>query len=83
IQSDGAINIIARENSAKTNTVTQTNSVSLGPELASMSTTTTDTLSIRNVGSTFNVGGNANFEAKEDMTIQGSELNVAGDASIE
>ena len=81
VQSDGAINIIAREDREETSTETRSSSVG-GGSLLSTTTTTTDTLSIRNVGSTFNVGGDASFDAKKDMTVQGSELNVGGDADI-
>lgn len=83
VKSDGDINIIARENSSESSSTTRSSSIGLGPELLSTSTTTTDSRSIRNQGSTFNVGGNASFDGKGDMTIQGSELNVSGDASIE
>lgn len=83
IQADGEINIIARENSTEISTKTQTAGIGVGGGMLGVQTTTTDSLSIRNVGSTFNVGGDSTFTAAEDMTIQGSELTVGGDADIE
>src|SRR3546814_5353086 len=35
------------------------------------------------VGSSFNVGGNANIQAENDVTLQGSELNAGGDVNVD
>ncbi len=82
VQSGGDLNIIARENSVESSSTSRTAGVGVGGGVYGTSTTTTDSLSIRNVGSSFNVGGDATFGAKNDMTIQGSDVNVTGNADI-
>ncbi|WP_394659180.1 hemagglutinin repeat-containing protein [uncultured Novosphingobium sp.] len=52
-------------------------------ELMNHTTATTDKESSRAVGSTFNVGGNANVKADKDVTLQGSEMNVGGNVAVD
>ncbi len=51
-------------------------------ELMNNTKTTTDEEHSRAVGSTFNVGGNASLNAKNDVTLQGSSLDAGGDVNV-
>ena len=82
LQSGGNINIIARENSVESSTTSTTSGVGVGGGVYGTSKTTTDSLSVRNVGSNFNVGGDAKLDAKNDVTIQGSNVAIGGNAEI-
>ena len=82
IETGGDLNIVARENTFES----ETQSVSSGfggGQIFSRTESTTETRSIRNVGSEFNVGGDATIDSAGDVTLQGSELAVAGDTSID
>src|SRR3546814_15361561 len=52
-------------------------------ELYNKTTTTTTNDKNTAVGSSFNVGGNANIQAENDVTLQGSELNAGGDVNVD
>ena len=83
VSAEGGINIVARENSVATETLSSTGGAGVGGGVFGTSETTTNALSIRNQGSTFDVGGDATLKAGNDLTIQGSDLNVAGSADIQ
>jgi hypothetical protein len=76
------LNIVAREDTTTTHTVSQASGIGMGGALYGSSKTVTDTESGRNVGSTLQVGGNANLSAKNDVTLQGSNVDVKGSGSI-
>ncbi|MDM0014712.1 hemagglutinin repeat-containing protein [Variovorax sp. J22P168] len=82
LKAGGDLNIIARENSTTTHTESKSSGLGMNNSLYGTNTTTTDSLSVRNVGSTLQVGGNASLAAKNDITVQGSDVNVAGDGRI-
>ncbi|RYF35242.1 MAG: hypothetical protein EOO26_01490 [Comamonadaceae bacterium] len=82
LNAGGNLNIVARENSTTARTESQASGIGMGGSVYGSSTTTTDSTSVRNVGSTFSVGGNANLAAKNDVTVQGSTVDVAGKGSI-
>lgn len=58
------------------------NTSSGGIKFAESSTTTTSTYDKTSVGSSINVGGNVNIDAKETVKLVGSEINAGGDASV-
>ncbi|RZL55981.1 MAG: hypothetical protein EOP70_08380 [Variovorax sp.] len=82
LSAGGNLNILARENTTNTSTTSQASGIGMGGALYGTSKTTTDSLAVRNVGSTFEVGGNASLAAKNDLTIQGSTVDVAGKGAI-
>lgn len=83
LKAGGDLNIVARENSTTTHTESEARGFGMNNSLYGTSTTTTDSLSVRNVGSTLDVGGNAAFSAGNDVTVQGSDVRVAGDGTID
>jgi len=82
LKAGGDLNIVARENSTTTHTESKSAGVGMNNSLFGTSSTTTDSLSVRNVGSTLQVGGDASFTAGKDMTVQGSNLDVKGNGQI-
>ncbi len=82
LQAGGDLNIVARENSKTTHTESKAQGFGMGGALYGSSETTSDSESIRNVGSTLQVGGNANLTAKNDITLQGSDVDVKGSGSV-
>lgn len=82
LNAGGDLNILARENTTTSKTTSQASGLGMGGALFGTSKTTTDSLSVRNVGSTFEVGGNASLAAKNDVTVQGSSVDVAGKGAI-
>ncbi|WP_416561346.1 hemagglutinin repeat-containing protein [Limnohabitans sp. yimb22184] len=82
IKAGGNLNIVARENTVTTQTKSQMAGMGVGGGVYGMTETETNSFSSRNVGSTLNIGGNANLEAEKTLTVQGSKLNVTGDTSI-
>ena len=82
LKAGGDLNILARENTTTSKTTSEASGIGMGGALFGSSKTTTDSLSVRNVGSTFEVGGNASLAAKNDLTIQGSTVDVAGNGAI-
>ena len=82
LNAGGNLNILARENTTTSRTTSQASGIGMGGALFGSSKTTTDSLSVRNVGSTFEVGGDASLAAKNDVTVQGSSVDVAGKGAI-
>ncbi len=82
IDAGGNLNIVARENTVSTLTESSVSGMGVGGGMYGTTKTNTDAFSSRNVGSTLNIGGNADLKAGETLTVQGSKLNVAGDAAI-
>lgn len=76
------LNIVARENTVTTDTTSNLEGMGVGGGLYGTTETTTNAFSSRNVGSSFNVGGNADLAAGQTLTVQGSTVNVGGDTSI-
>ncbi|MDQ8036314.1 MAG: hemagglutinin repeat-containing protein, partial [Pedobacter sp.] len=77
------VNIIARENTTTTHSESHEEGLGRNGALWSSTDTTTDSESVRNAGSSFNVGGDASLKAKNDITFQGSDVNVAGSGEID
>ncbi|QCB45519.1 hemagglutinin repeat-containing protein [Hydrogenophaga sp. PAMC20947] len=83
IAAGGDVNIVARENTVTSNTTSTMSGLGVGGGVYGTSETKTDSFSSRNVGSSLNIGGNADVKAGGDMTVQGSKLNVGGDAGLD
>ena len=82
VDTGGDFNVIARQDKLTTKSVTETSGVGVGGGVWGTETTTTDSFKGTNVGSTLNVGGNADIDAGNEMTIQGSDVSIGGDADI-
>lgn len=82
IKAGGDLNVIARENTVTTQTKSALAGLGVGGGVYGITETETNSFSSRNVGSTLNIGGNANLEAEKTLTLQGSKLGVGGDTSI-
>lgn len=76
------VNIVARENTTTSHTTSESSGFGQNNSLYGSTKVTTDSTSVRNVGSTLEVGGNANVTAKNDVTIQGSNVDVKGNGQI-
>lgn len=82
LKAGGDLNIVARENSTTTHSESKSAGAGMNNSAFGTNSTTTDSLSVRNVGSTLQVGGDASFTAGKDMTVQGSNLDVKGKGDI-
>jgi filamentous hemagglutinin len=79
----GDFNIVARQDKVSTQTETEKSGFGVGGGLYGTEITTTDDFKGTNLGSTLAVGGDAKIKSDGDMTLQGSELNIAGDGDID
>jgi filamentous hemagglutinin family protein len=82
VDAGGNLNIVARENTVSTQTKSSMEGMGVGGGVYGTTETNTDSFSSRNLGSNFNVGGNADLTAADTLTVQGSKVNVGGDTSI-
>ena len=77
------VNIIARDSSTTTHSVTHASGFGMNSSVYGTTTTTTDSTSIRNVGSELQIGGNAEIIATNDITVQGSTVSAGGSGTLE
>ncbi|KQX91874.1 hypothetical protein ASD34_24560 [Variovorax sp. Root473] len=82
LKAGGDLNLIARENSTTTHTESKASGFGMNNSLYGSTTVTSDSTSVRNVGSTLQVGGNASLAAKNDLTVQGSSVDVTGSGTL-
>ncbi|MCW8176760.1 hemagglutinin repeat-containing protein [Verminephrobacter aporrectodeae] len=82
LKAGGDLNIVARENSMVSHSESEVSGFGVNNSLFGSTKVTTDSKSVRNVGSTLEVGGDASLMAKKDVTIQGSDVEVEGDGQI-
>ena len=80
---DGSVNVLARANSTKTTSKTETSGLGVGGGVYGKQTTDHVEERDRNVASNINIGGNASVKAKKDITIEGSNVAVQGDGAID
>ncbi len=78
----GDLNILARQDQKTVETKSSQSGFGVGGGLYGSQTTTTNDFTGTNVGSTLNVGGNANLNTANTLTVEGSNLNIKGDATI-
>lgn len=83
IDAAGDVNFLARANTNQTLTSTSTSGLGVGGGVAGVETTDTDAFKSRNVGSTLDVGGDAKLKAGNDLTLEGSKVDVGGNADID
>ncbi|MFC4424401.1 hemagglutinin repeat-containing protein [Cupriavidus pampae] len=76
------VNIVARENTTTTHTTSISSGFGNNNSVYGSTKVTSDSTSVRNVGSNLQVGGNANVTAKNDVTVQGSNVDVKGNGQI-
>ncbi|MGU3626886.1 hemagglutinin repeat-containing protein [Comamonas sp. C24C] len=83
LKAGGDLNILARENKSDIHSVNTASGLGMNDSLYGSTTITTHTGSVRNVGSTLQVGGsNASLNAKNDLTVKGSSIDVKGNGNI-
>lgn len=83
LDAGGSVNLLARANSTKTTSSTTTSGLGVGGGLVGTQTTDSVKGSDRNVGTTLNVGGNADVSAKKDITLQGATVDVKGSGKLD
>lgn len=82
-EADGSFNVVARQDKLTVDTQTSKSGLGVGGGLYGSQKTTVNDFTGTNVGSTLNVGGNANVKAGEQIVVQGSDVNIGGDASLD
>jgi filamentous hemagglutinin len=83
IDAKGNVNLLARANTTTTTSKTTSEGLGVGGGVGGIETTDTEAFKSRNVGSTLDVGGNAKLNAGKDLTLEGSQANIAGNADID
>jgi adhesin HecA-like repeat protein len=83
VNTGGDFNILARQDKTTTHTESQTTGVGVGGGVYGTEKKITDKFVGTNFGSTLDVGGNANVKSTGDMTLQGSDLTIAGNAALD
>ncbi len=83
VDTGGSFNVIARQDKVTTKTSTQKSGLGVGGGVYGSNETTTDSFKGTNAGSTVTAGGNATVKTGKDVVLQGSDLNIAGDADID
>lgn len=78
----GDFNVVSRQDSVEVSTSSSTYGFGVGGGLFGATSTQTNDFTGTNVGSTLNIGGNADINSAERVVIQGSDVNIAGDANI-
>ena len=88
VDAGGNFNVLARQDTSTTRSQSTTSGQGVGGGMMGTQTVTTDSFRGTNAGSTINVGtgtqpGNMTVRAGGAMTLQGSNLNVSGNAVID
>lgn len=80
---NGSFNVLARQDKKTTHSESNRGGLFVGGGLAGTENIVTDEFIGKNKGSTLTVGGNASVDSKNgDVTLQGSDVSVTGDASL-
>ena len=82
LKAGGDLNMLARENTTDIHSESKASGFGMNGSLYGSTTVTTDSTSVRNVGSTLQVGGNASLAAGNDITVQGSSVDVKGSGTV-
>ena len=82
VDAGGDFNVLARQDTTTTHSVSTASGVGVGGGVYGMETKTTDSFKSTSAGSAIDVTGNATITSAGTTTLQGSALNVGGDASI-
>ena len=88
VDAGGNFNVLARQDTSTTRSQSTTSGQGVGGGMMGTQTVTTDSFRGTNAGSTINVGngtqpGNMTVRAGGAMTLQGSDLDVSGNAVID
>ncbi|QJQ06548.1 filamentous hemagglutinin N-terminal domain-containing protein [Undibacterium piscinae] len=83
VDTGGSFNVIARQDKTTVHSEETTSGLGVGGGLAGKEKVTTDSFKGTNFGSTLNVGGNATIKAEKEMVVQGSNVDIKGDAEID
>jgi len=82
VNAGGGFNVIARQDKTTVHSESTTSGLGVGGGMGGTEKVTTDSFKGVNSGSTITVGGNAKVKAENEMTVQGSDVKIAGDADI-
>ena len=81
-QTGGSFNVVARQDKEEVDVQKTKSGVGVGGGVYGSQKTTQNDFTGTNVGSTLNVGGNANIDAAKQVVVQGSDVDVKGNADI-
>lgn len=82
-EADGSFNVVARQDKLTVDTQSKTSGVGVGGGLYGSQKTTVNDFTGTNVGSTLNVGGDTKVKAGEQIVVQGSDVNIGGNADLD
>lgn len=82
VTTGGDFNVESRQNSTEVSTSNSRFGFGVGGGLFGTTSTQTNDFTGTNVGSSLNVGGNADINSADRVVIQGSDVNVVGDANM-
>lgn len=82
VDTGGDFKVLAVQDKTTTHTEKTTSGLGVGGGIAGTEKVTTDDFAGKNVGSTVTVGGNAKVKSAGEMTLQGSDMSIAGNADI-
>lgn len=83
VDTGGDFKVLSVQDKTTTHTEKNTSGLGVGGGLVGSEKVTTDDFQGKNVGSTVTVGGNAKVKSAGEMTLQGSDMSVAGNADID
>lgn len=83
VNTGGDFKVLSVQDKTTTREVKTTSGLGVGGGLAGTEKKTTDDFVGKNAGSTVSVGGNATVKSAGAMTLQGSDMNIKGDADID
>lgn len=81
-QTGGSFNVVARQDKEEVDVQKTKSGMGVGGGVYGSQKTTQNDFTGTNVGSTLNVGGNANIDAAKQVVVQGSDVDVKGNADI-
>ena len=83
VETGGSFNVLARQDKNTTETETSSSGFGVGGGLFGTETKKVTDFTGTNVGAALTVGGNAKITSQGDVTVQGSNVSVAGDAELD
>ena len=82
VNTGGDFKVLSVQDKTTTHSESNTSGLGVGGGVGGTEKVTTDSFTGKNVSSTLTVGGNAKVKSEGEMTLQGSDLSVAGNADI-
>ncbi len=83
VETGGDLNVVSRQDSETVHSVTTESGAGVGGGVTGTETTTVNDFTGTNVGSSMSVGGNADLRSDSQITVQGSDVEIIGDANVE